>query len=123
MTSTNTPSVETIAQAHVENTLPREEDEDEDTEERDICSSCGVIVSNNGDGIDCDCPEFDEDEDTEEEDEDLDNCGVTGREFDKENPVEGCGKKITEDDENIMLGNISYCGECGEKGMEEYPEL
>ena len=98
MTSTNTPSVETIAQAHVENTLPR-------------------------DGLDCECREFDEDEDTEEEDEDLDNCGVTGREFDKENPVEGCGKKITEDDENIMLGNISYCGECGEKGMEEYPEL
>jgi len=137
------------------------EEDTEDTEEGDNCSSCGVIVSNNGDGIDCDCRDeyevlndFDKkcedcnkivknfylnnpfgqgnrncsdcstDEDEDDEDlEDLDTCGETGREFDKENPVEGCGKKIREDDENIMLGNISYCGECGEKGMEEYPEL
>ena len=46
--------------------------------------------------------------------EELDICGETGREFDIDNSVKGCGKKITEDDENIMIGNISYCCECGE---------
>ena len=56
----------------------------------------------------------DEEEDSDEEEE-LDICGETGREFDRENPVKGCGKKITEDDENIMIGNISFCGGCGEK--------
>ena len=52
----------------------------------------------------------------EVEAEDLDICGETGREFDcGQSRVKGCGKKITEDDENIMIGNISYCCECGEK--------
>ena len=56
----------------------------------------------------------------EEEVEDLDICGETGREFDcGQSRVKGCGKKITEDDENIMIGNISYCCECGEKEEEE----
>lgn len=47
-------------------------------------------------------------------DEDLDICGETGREFDLRNPVKGCGKTITDDDENIMIGNISFCCKCGE---------
>ena len=58
----------------------------------------------------------------EEVEEDLDICGETGREFDRDNSVKGCGKKITEDDENIMIGNISYCCECGEKGVKEEEE-
>lgn len=54
-----------------------------------------------------------------EEEEELDICGETGREFDIKNQVKGCGKKITEEDENIMIGNISYCCECGENEPEE----
>ena len=55
----------------------------------------------------------------ESEDEDLDICGRTGREFDKENPHTGCGEYIGEDDENIMVGNISFCETCGEKALED----
>ena len=113
--------------------LKNEEDEEEDEDEEEVlnhmdkkCEDCDKIVKNfylnnpfgQGNRNCSDCPEFDEDEE-----EDLDTCGETGRKFDIENPVKGCGIKITEDDENIMLGNISYCYSCGEAGMKEYPEL
>ena len=57
--------------------------------------------------------------------EELHICGQTGREFDQENPVKGCGETIEEDDENVMIGNISYCLACAEKSdgtgkMEQY---
>ena len=65
--------------------------------------------------------------DYDEEDDDV--CGQTGRYFDSRNPLNGCGKKIREDDgdENIMIGNISFCIECaesseGEKAMKYYEE-
>ena len=54
---------------------------------------------------------LDDDDDSDDDDDDI--CGETGREFDLKNPVIGCGKKITDDDENIMIGNISFCGKCG----------
>lgn len=57
--------------------------------------------------------------DDDDDDEDLDICGETGREFDIKNPVIGCGKTITDDDENIMIGNISFCACCGENGMDD----
>lgn len=50
--------------------------------------------------------------------QELDICGETGREFDRRNPVEGCGKILGDDDENIMIGNISFCIQCGENGMK-----
>ena len=45
---------------------------------------------------------------------DADICGETGREFDRSNPLDGCGKYINDDDENIMIGNISFCAKCAE---------
>ena len=57
--------------------------------------------------------------DEEEVEEELDICGETGRKFDEGNPLKGCGKKITEDDENLMIGNISYCLSCVENSEEE----
>ena len=56
------------------------------------------------------------------EEEDIHICGETGREFDTENPVKGCGIKIGEDDDNIMFGNISYCIRCAEKEQEKEDE-
>ena len=49
---------------------------------------------------------------------DADVCGQTGREFDRRNPVKGCGKYITDDDENIMIGNISFCAKCAENNLD-----
>ena len=49
---------------------------------------------------------------------DADICGETGREFDRKNPVNGCGKYITDDDENIMIGNISFCAKCAENNLD-----
>lgn len=60
-----------------------------------------------------------EDTDEEEEEEELDICGITGREFDQANPRMGCGVAIKEDDENIMIGNISFCEVCAEREIEE----
>ena len=62
---------------------------------------------------------------TQQQEEELHICGQTGREFDQENPVKGCGETIEEDDENVMIGNISYCLACAEKSdgtgkMEQY---
>ena len=62
---------------------------------------------------------------TQQQEEELHICGQTGREFDQENPVKGCGETIEEDDENVMIGNISYCLACYEKSdgdgeMEQY---
>tara|TARA_R110000803_G_scaffold179085_1_gene241524 strand:+ start:292 stop:621 length:330 start_codon:yes stop_codon:yes gene_type:complete len=59
-----------------------------------------------------------------EDDEDDDVCGKTGREFDLKNPVKGCGIKLRDYDENIMIGNISFCEKCanspeGQKAMED----
>ena len=54
----------------------------------------------------------------EKAEEELDICGETGREFDKGNPLKGCGKKITEDDENVMIDNISYCLSCVENSED-----
>ena len=51
--------------------------------------------------------------------EELHICGQTGREFDQENPLKGCGETIEEDDENVMIGNISYCLACSEKSDAE----
>lgn len=61
--------------------------------------------------------------DDSDEDSDLDICGETGRDFDLKNPVKGCGKTITDDDENIMIGNISFCLECGENGMSDDDDM
>ena len=60
----------------------------------------------------------------EEDDEDIDVCGETGREFDLRNPVKGCGKKLPDECENIMIGNISFCEDCanspeGQKYMDD----
>ena len=52
---------------------------------------------------------------TRQQEEELHICGQTGREFDQENPVKGCGETIEEDDENVMIGNISYCLACAEE--------
>ena len=68
-------------------------------------------------------PDSDSDSDSDSCNE-PDVCGQTGREFDLRNPVQGCGINIYEmyGDENIMIGNISYCLKCGEQGMIDYPE-
>lgn len=57
---------------------------------------------------------------TQQQEEELDICGQTGREFDQENPLKGCGETIEEDDENIMIGNISYCCRCAETSVYLY---
>lgn len=49
---------------------------------------------------------------------DANICGETGRELDAGNPVKGCGKYITDDDENIMIGNISFCVKCAEGSLD-----
>lgn len=46
------------------------------------------------------------------EEEDFDICGETGRECDEHNPLKGCGCVITDDDENLMNGNVSFCQHC-----------
>ena len=48
----------------------------------------------------------------ENSDDDYDICGETGRDCDIRNPKKGCGKKT---DETIMIGNISFCLDCGEE--------
>ena len=92
----------------------------DETEECEDCKiklriGCANNPSNHSifDGCCDDCRE------EEEEEEELDICGETGREFDEGNPLKGCGKKITEDDENLMIGNISYCLSCVENSEEE----
>ena len=89
-------------------TKKEEEVEKEEEEKVYKCSDCDSWVKS----TESCCGE------EEDEEEELDICGEKGREFDLENPVKGCGKKITEDMENIMIGNISFCGPCGEVGME-----
>ena len=59
---------------------------------------------------------------TQQQEEELHICGQTGREFDQENPLKGCGETIEEDDENVMIGNISYCLGCYEKRHIMYGE-
>ena len=73
----------------------------------DDCSKCGIILTD--DDMDretgkCECCD----------EEHI--CGETGREFDQEmDPLKGCGETIEFDDENVMIGNISYCLSCSEK--------
>ena len=59
---------------------------------------------------------IEEEEEEEDEEEELHICGKTGREFDMRNQVKGCGEII--DDDNIMIGNISFCLKCGEEALE-----
>lgn len=84
------------------------------TEEEVRCAKCNIPLVeddiNSGDGQNCEDCGY-------EEDEEQHICGETGREFDMRNPIEGCGKII--DDENIMIGNISFCLKCGEEAQED----
>ena len=94
---------------------------EEEEEERKPCEDCGYYELMENDeiyGNICECYA-----------DSTDVCGQTGRYFDSRNPLNGCGKKIREDDgdENIMIGNISFCIECaesseGEKAMKYYEE-
>ena len=63
---------------------------------------------------------LEEEEEEEDEEEELHICGKTGREFDMGNQIKGCGEII--DDDNIMIGNISFCLKCGEEALEEEAE-
>jgi hypothetical protein len=48
------------------------------------------------------------------DDDEIHICGETGREYDPDpGPEPGCGARC--DDENGMIGNISYCVQCMEK--------
>ncbi len=51
-----------------------------------------------------------------EEDEEKHICGQTGGEIDG---FEGCGV-IVDMEDTIMLGNTSFCMDCGERYQEEY---
>ncbi len=83
-------------------------------------SECDPNAEDNWYCPECPVPESEDEEEDEEEDEDEDHdiCGMTGREFDRANPVKGCGVTIGEDDENIMIGNISFCEACAESETE-----
>ena len=49
-----------------------------------------------------------------DDDDDIHICGETGKQYDTDpNPKLGCGIRC--DDENGMIGNISYCIGCMEK--------
>ena len=55
-----------------------------------------------------------DDDDDDSDDDDIHICGETGREYDPNPGMEqGCGVRC--DDENGMIGNISYCVPCMEK--------